>query len=364
MLPHDELRSMVERFSRFAGEARHRSPLYVVLSEGIAEDPSTASVLAAASGRQQRPNLLFAAVHDVLLEGAEHELRHYYPSVGGTTPPNRRAMLAFRSFVDEHRQAIVSRVAHRKTQTNEPGRCAAIRPALSRVASMTSWPVALVELGASAGLLLHLDRYRYRYGHGQPDVGPPGAAVVIDSEVRGTAPPRGDLPTITRRLGIDLNPLFPADEADARWLRACVWPDDVDRMSRLDAALRTAQEHDDVELLRGNVVTDLPPVVADVPDDMVVCVIHSAALAYLDEQDRATVQGHLDRIGSERDLFRICFEGPFVEPFATQEQADAGPTPDEERFLVGLSAWTGGDRRDELLCRSQPHGAWIEWLSA
>ena len=367
MRPAEQQRSLGHRFASFATEARNGSPLYAQLAEAIADDPAIAAVLEAAPASQRRPNLLFAAVHDLLLAGVEHELRRYYPSVGGHTPPDARTVPAFRAFVEEQWTAIRERVATRSTQTNEVGRCAALRPALAHLASRTGRPLALVEIGASAGLLLHVDRYRTRYRDGDRrcDVGPATSAATIETAVRGRVPPHLELPEIVARTGIDLDPRSPADEDDARWLRACVWPDQPDRLARLDGALRTAARHDDVSVIRGDVSTiGLGGLLDDAPIEATVCVLHSAALAYLDDAEREHIEQELDRLGAGRDLARIGVEGAFLEPFSSQERRVAPPRSGEERFLVGLSHWSQGRRTDHLLARAHPHGAWLEWLAA
>lgn len=361
MFAEDELPSLASRFAQFAVEVRGESPLYELLSDAIAQDPEVAAPLMAAPASQRRPNLLFAAVHDLLLSGVEDPLGAYYPTLGGNRSPEDGTIAAFAAFVDDHGRRITELVGARNTQTNEVGRCAAVAPALAWATAATGRPVALVELGASAGLLLHLDRYGYQYGDDLR--GPAEAPVVVTAQLRRGTLARTWLPTITARIGIDLQPLSPADPRDARWLRACVWPEHVERLVRLDAALDVARRHDDVEMLGGDVLSELAPAVHGLPPDVLVCVLHSAALAYLDTDARSAVDGALDELGAERDLVRIGFEGTFLEPFATLEQQLAAPATDEERFLLGTTMWDGGHRTDTLVARCHSHGAWVEWLA-
>ena len=358
-LSDSELASLRSTFEDFAREAAGTSPLYERLSLESAEDDAVVSLLTAAPTRQRRPNLLFAAAHDILLSGTDHELATYYPSVGGRRRPDGDTFAVFRSFIEDFDDEIVSRLQNRATQTNEPGRCAALRAGLGQLPIAADRPLAVLELGTSAGLLLHVDRYRYRYDG--VSVGAQDAPVTISTELRGGAPPEFGVREITERIGIDLDPLDPADPADASWLKACVWPEDVKRMKRLHAALLLAAEHNDVRFIQGDLTELLEPVVRAVNPDIAVCVMHSATLAYLDESTFHVVERTLDRLGAERDMSRLAFEGPFVEPFATQAQRLVD-SADDAVFLLGLTTWVDGSRADRLLATAQPHGAWLEWL--
>lgn len=361
MLPDDQLSSLAQRFRQFAQEAAGRSELYAELSEGIAARPSIVRVLENAAASQRRPNLLFAAVHDLLVRGAPHQLREYYPSVGGHRRPDGRTLAVFESFVDRYESEISQRVSSRNTQTNEVGRCAAIWPALSMM-QPDRRPAAIVELGASAGLLLHLDRYRYRYGRLR--AGPDSSPVEIAPDVVGDAPSSLSVPRIVARIGVDCAPLSITDPDDISWLRACVWPEDVDRLERLDAALAVAATHGDVELVQSD-MTMVRKVAGDLPSEWLVCVIHSAAFAYLDAADRSSIENQLDDLGSRRDLYRICFEGSFIEPFAGLDESHETAAPAMgEHFVLGLTKWIDGRRTDKLLARAQPHGDWLQWLAS
>jgi hypothetical protein len=360
MLPDEQLAALQERFGRFASETAGRSPLYERLSLDLARRPEGAALLAEAPPTQRRPNLLYAAVHDLLLRGADHPLAVYYPSVGGTRPPDADATPMFLRCVTDHHEEVLARLATRATQTNEVGRTAALWPALVGVGASLDRPVTLVELGASAGLLLHLDRFAYRFG--DVDAGDPGSPVRVAPDLRGAVPPVAPVPPIAGRVGIDLTPLDPADDADAGWLRACVWPEDAGRLARLDAALEVARVYRDVRLVAGDAVERLDGVLAEVPEDTVPCVLHSAALAYLGAAAREAVAATLAAVGRDRDLAVLSFEGPFVPPFPALSAATIAPAPTEDHFLLGATVWRGRRRDDRLLARAQPHGVWLEWL--
>ena len=368
MLPQEQIQDRHRRhFEGFAKEACGDSVLYERLSRALATDETAVQLLSYAPPSQRRANLLFAAVHDLLLAGVEHPLARFYPSVGGQRldadgVPGKRevgeVVTAFRDLLWIARERIIETIRHRRTQTNEVGRGAALWPALHEVARWAAGrPLALVEIGCSAGLLLHLDRYRYRSAAPNTDPGDGGS---ISSEVRGTPPRMTTPPVITQRTGIDLHPLDVSDDADVRWLRACVWPENLTRLARLDAAVEVARQHRDVRLLRGDVTQVLPSVLTDLPDNVVPCVFHSATLAYLDPQERDQVDGTLDSFGSRRDLARLSLEGRFLEPFASM----ADDATDEAAFLLGSTVWRDGSREDRLLARAHPHGAWVEHLAA
>jgi hypothetical protein len=168
--PDAPLEALAQRFMRFAEqECGDYAPFYAHLARGIAHDPELLAIAAHTRSGQQAPNLLLAAVHDLLLRGADHALAAFYPSVAhlAAVPPGD-PLPAFRAFCRDHRAALIDLVSTRLVQTNEPQRCTVLLPAFSMVARLASGrPLALIEVGASAGLNLLFDRYGYDYGAGQ-----------------------------------------------------------------------------------------------------------------------------------------------------------------------------------------------------
>ncbi len=369
------------RFATFAQEARPTSPLYAHLSGALAGDEDAAGILDLAPLAQRRATLVFAAVHDLLLRGVEQgALAAYYPSVGGDRAPDAAATAAFLAVLDRHRDAIVDRLQARSTQTNEPGRTAGQRAAVSwlqrragpeRGAAPTR-RLALVEVGTSAGLLLHLDRYVHRLVAAAGDAvtrsataSVPGAGspppVVLETRCLDQVPGT-DLAPVARRIGIDRTPLRVGDPDDRAWLRACVWPEHVDRLARLDAALTLAAAHDDIELHQGDLLELLEPVVTAIEPDLQVVVLHSATLAYLAPGDREHFEALLDRIGARRALWRVGLEGHFLAPFAELVARQLGPPdPDQPGFVIATTRWVDGQRHDAALGRVQAHGSWLRF---
>jgi hypothetical protein len=291
----------------FAGFAEYApSDLYRALAKDVLGAPDVMELLLVADEPQQLPMLLFAAVHhEVLARGGE------YPQTSED----------FIAFCREHAATLKSVMRGRATQTNEVGRCAYLWPALS--AASDGRPLALVEVGASAGLNLNLDRYFYDFGEGRT-AGEPESRVRLAPEVREGDPPI-DLPAIASRIGIDLAPA-----PDPDWLRACVFADQPERLARLDAALAIGREHPP-NLIQGDAVDLLPEVLAEIPDDVQPVVFHTAVWFYLSEDQ----QQKLTELTSS----------------VTHVTAEIG-TP-EGAFVLAI------DGRD--VGSAHPHGRWINW---
>src|SRR5438309_7921094 len=199
MQQQDERARLSAAYRRFAAdEARGRSPLYEELARGVAADSEILDFLLALPRPKRQPNLLFAAARSLL----------------GTPDGWNR----FRRGVMQRKDALHALMLMRSTQTNEPGRCAALLPVLARLPQ----PLALLEVGASAGLCLLPDRYGYDYGAHR--IAPPSAAApTFVCEVRGPAPMPARIPRIVWRAGLDLNPLDLRSEDDIAWLETLVW---------------------------------------------------------------------------------------------------------------------------------------------
>src|SRR5690606_27642541 len=139
-----------------------RAPLYSRLSRAVADDPELWSILLAAPETQRQPVLFFAGVHSLLIEDPTVELAAYYPNLADE-PDTGDPVPAFRRFCAERRERLMQLFATRRTQTNEVGRCALIVPPLSIVWEERREPLSLLDVGASGGLNLILDRYQYVY---------------------------------------------------------------------------------------------------------------------------------------------------------------------------------------------------------
>ena len=240
------------------------------------------------------------------------------------------------------RERLEETLATRHTQTNETARCSALLPAFASVAD--GRPLAQIEIGASAGLNGLWDHYAYDYG-GRA-AGEAGSPLQIACELVGPVVPPLEPPPVAWRAGIDRSPVDLRDEADVRWLRACLWPDQAARQARLEAALQVAREHGPVEIHRGDALELLPGVIDAAPDDALVCVFHTATLIYFGEEKIA----ELRRLLAERDVAWIGGEAPGL-----LAEENIGPTPH-----FALTAGRGGELKQ--LGRMGHHGGWLEWF--
>jgi hypothetical protein len=342
-----------ERWRRFAVACRGRSPLYARLSLAIADDPSVGRLLDLAPTRPLgHPTLLFAAVHDLLLAGvADPDLAPHYPSLGGGPAPDRDPWPAFRAFCATHRDQLEERIRTRRTQTNEVGRATPLLLALIAVQTEVDRPLAWIDLGTSAGLTLRLDRYHHDLGGGRR-LGDAASPVRLCCRVAGPVP-ASVLPRIAWRHGLDAAPVDVADPVARRWLEACVWPEQTDRLARLRAALGVAVAAP-VPIVPGDAVVDLPRLAAAAPADAHLVISHTWVLAYLSADARAALDGALDDLGAHRDLDRIGMEAAGVLPGTTHAEPSA-PS------LLGRSRWRSGRRADRILAEVDDHGRWVRW---
>lgn len=340
----EQLAAAFEHFAEF--EVSTRAPLYAVFCRGIAGDPALIDLAAHAASGQPAPNLLLGAVHYLLLRGATHPLRAYFPDLTADPAPREQAFPAFRAFCLAHRDTIAALLETRLVQTAHVRRCTALLPAFALVHERArGQPLGLVELGPSAGLNLLFDRYGYGYSDGTR-CGDPRAALLLTSELRGPAGPPlpAALPPVAFRTGLDLKPIDVRDGDATLWLRALIWPGETGRAAELEAALAIARE-DPPELIRGDALETLPPALARVPREAAAVVFHSHTTNQMGAEGRARLDRLLDTAGRTRPVYRIGMEF-----------SRGGTDPS-----LDLTLYHGGDTHTDHLGSCDAHGAWLAW---
>ncbi len=341
------LPSFAARLRRQADDCRTLgSALNGVLLDGAAAeltgDGAVAELLAplADAPPDHAPGLRFTgALHRLVLERRAPALAVHYPSVGGT--PGDVWPVA-RAIVEQHLDALRELVL-RPVQTNEVGRSTALLGGLLHVAAATGLPLRLLEVGASGGLNLQVDRYRHEVADGVV-LGDPSAPVVLDVPWQGRLPPLDAPLRIVERAGCDPAPLDPTRTDDRLTLTSYVWPDQLDRFARLRGALQVAAEHPvAVEGLPASafLARELHP-----RPGVATVVWHSVVWQYLSGSERSAVSALLVDAGQ-----RASAEAPV---------AHLRLEPDGEgAFGVVLTSWPGGQER--VLARCAAHGPPVVW---
>ncbi|HEX2130573.1 MAG TPA: DUF2332 domain-containing protein [Actinophytocola sp.] len=364
----EEIRRRLRRFAD--DDAATVSPLYSHLAGHAAEDDEVAGLLLAASAETAHPTLLFAAVQRVLQAEPFHELTSYYPSLGGSCGPDSGTWPLFRAFVVERADRVRSLVGSRVTQTNEVRRSALLYPAVAIAARQAGAPVALLEVGTSAGLLLGMATYSYRYQTqqaGQLAVGPARSTVGLHCAL--ALAPGANMPTIPKklavatRIGMDTRPVDLTDEEEYAWLEACVWPDQPERL-RLFGAAAAAQRKAPPELVVGDAVDDLAAVADRVPPAEPIVVLTSNVLWLFAEERRRAFVAELGRLAERRPVWWVSQED-YAAGLSTllPNRADLRAARGEPTFgVLGLVRWANGTPHATALARTAWHGERMEWL--
>jgi hypothetical protein len=251
-----------EEYAEFAAREAHGvSPVYERLAYAVSRDEQILALIGTLPPAKRQPNLLFGVVR--LLGGPVDDPAAFHRYTLGNWP------------------AIRGQMSRRITQTNEAGRCAVLLPVLAALPQ----PLALLEVGTSAGLCLYPDRYAYRYGDHALGTGEP----VLDCALTGVAPPVR-VPDVVWRAGLDLNPLDVTDPADLAWLDALIWPEHTHRRARLRAAAAIVAA-DPPLLVRGDLLDDLPALAARAPAGATLVVFHSSVLYHVGASRREAFVG-------------------------------------------------------------------------
>jgi hypothetical protein len=244
------------RFADFGrGAESGGSPVYAEWAAGAARDPALVALIDRARPSQRQPVLAFAVAR----------------LLGAPVGPYD----GLRQWLLGHADAFVAELDERHTQTNDVRRTGPIAWALAAMRDdLDGRAVALLEVGASAGLGLYPDRYEVRVG----------------------GRPLGPRPVVAFRGGLDLAPLDVTRDADRLWLEILLWPGQDDRVALLGAAVEVARREPPT-LMVGDAVDGLDDLIALAPPGSVPVVITAGTLVYLTGARRQAFVDEIARLG-------------------------------------------------------------------
>ncbi|MET4639389.1 DUF2332 domain-containing protein [Mycetocola sp. 2940] len=318
-----DLRSRYERFARI--EADPRSPLYAEWARGVASDDEVVARIRTLPAVKQQANLVFASAR----------------YTGIPLAPWADVRDTFLESWD----AIAACARKRSTQTNEARRLATLLPAFAGLPQ----PFALIEVGASAGLCLYPDRWRYDFGGGRT-IGDADAPL-LSTRANEATPIPDAVPDVAWRSGLDLEPLDVSNDDDMRWLETLIWPvgdgaADAERLDRLHAAADIARS-DPPRLIRGDLLTETEQLIEEASRHAEhVIVFHSAVLAYLPTDARTEFAALM----ASAPATWIANEGLGIV-------AGTDRIPDAPAGAFALTV------DGTAVALTDPHGSWLSWLN-
>jgi hypothetical protein len=354
-VPAGRARTLAQVYRHF-GEAvaAGTSPLYECVTVALSESGEALRAIEAAPARKRHPTMILAALHDLALAGRAPALAAAYAAADGDAAAGAAIDTLLRMT-----GSVVAIAVHRPMRANETGHCAVLYPAITEAARRVGAnAVGLIDVGCSAGLNLNVDRVGITYGNGS-SLGDPSSPVQLSSSVVGGRPiPARAMPEVVARVGVDLDPVDVTDADDARWLRACLWPDQPERAARLEAEMALAAA-DPPLLLRGDAVEVLPGALARVPADALPVVTTTWALSRFPLESRLRFLHRLGDAAAGRAVAWVSAEGVGVAP--------AIPTLGDRRAsghsIIGLAVFDRSALRAEAVGRCWSRGRLLAWLA-
>ncbi|UTR13048.1 DUF2332 domain-containing protein [Evansella sp. LMS18] len=337
-----EYGKLANKFNRFATEeCRGSSELYEYLSLQIAQDKEILELASHSQPGQPVPNLLLGAVHYLLLRGKEHKLKYYYPSIVPKPQNMEEIYPYFKDFCMENRGEIISLLKKWLVQTNEVRRCSYLYPVFNYIYETVKKPLALIEIGTSAGLQLLWDKYSYSYGTDEV-YGNTASNVTITSEVRGANFPAAYManPPVAVRIGVDLNTIDLTNEDEYLWLQALIWPEHEERRELLSSAAEYVKKSS-VTLIEGDGTDLLMELEKEISEKYAICVFHTHVANQMPQESKSKLLKNVEEIGEKREIFHLynnIFDGN-----------------------LHLDFYSGAQGYRKKVGETDGHGRWFTW---
>jgi hypothetical protein len=351
-------RTLAQVYKRFA-EADHSdaSPLYKRVALALSRSDEALRAIEVAPARKRHPSVILAALHDLALAGRAPALAAAY------TAANRDADAAAGAAIDtllRMRDAVADIAVRRTVRADETGRHAVLYPAIAEAAHRAgAKALGLIDVGCPAGLNLNVDRVGITYSKG-PSLGDPSSPVQLRSRIAHDRPvPTRAIPEVVARIGVDLDPIDVTDPAAARWLRACLPPDQPERIARLDAEMALAATAPPL-LLSGAAAELLPDAIARVPANALPVVTTTWALSRFSPVTRRRFLCRLEEAAAGRAVAWVSAEGVGVAPTIPT----LGDRPASGHSIIGLALFGLSAQPAEAIGRCWSRGHVLAWLAA
>jgi hypothetical protein len=286
---------------------------------------------------------LAGGLHALVLSGTDEELATVYP-------PNEADDAKLRDTLADairRRDANLVRSLASPPQTNEIARSGMLLPGFLFIARKYRMPLAIHEIGSSAGLNLNFDRFHYRYG--SLEWGAASSPVQLAPEVRGNPPPLEGRLSIVSREGCDIAPVDLTDPVKRLGLRSYIWADQTARLERLDAAIGVAKQFP-VRVVASDAARFVKKSLTERTLGQAFVLFHSIMWQYMPEATKSAIESSIHETGAS-----AIADSPIawlrMEPLA----------PKARHATLSLTSWPGGETRHLADC--DYHGRWIEWVA-
>ncbi|MRG85906.1 DUF2332 domain-containing protein [Salinibacillus xinjiangensis] len=331
-----------EKFRNFAiKECKGSSELYETLSISISKDDEILQLASMAREGQPIPNLLFGAVHYLLLKGKNHKLKEYYPSMVEAPSDVEDSFFYFNDFCQQYSGEIITILKEKSVQTNEVRRCAYLFPAFQFVYDIVKKPLALVEIGTSAGLQLLWDQYSYSYGTNQI-YGNEESNVHISSKIVGKNRliMKDSIPPVASRIGVDLQTMDVNNQENYLWLNALIWPNHHERRVLFEKAVHYVKNNT-LTLIEGDGVGLLKQLSERISKDYTLCIFHTHVANQMPIEVKTNLLEQVKSIGSDREIFHIY--------------------NNIQDSRLHLDYYLNGEESKNVIGETDGHGRWFSW---
>lgn len=331
-----------------APEDLDRLPFYSALLARLEADDVALALLASVRAEQRNPMLVLAALHRAALLG-HPVLAPIYDVVRHGVATDLDVAAAAVVEVVRREPEVVRAQLWRSTQTNEPGRSAVLQ-AVVRDLVAPGETMAVIDVGASAGINLFFDRFPVR---ARDDRDP----LTLVCEDEGPVDRETPLPTVGARVGIDPNPLDLGDDDDRLWLKACLWPEERRRHERFDAIVARYRSWPAATLLEGDALERLGDALALAGDDDLRVVVNTWSAFYFAERERRAYYDALRELGASSNVAWVSIESTLVAWPGLEESTD------ERRRGASQVVTSSPGEAPVRWGWCHPHGRWVERLS-